>query len=140
MLMKDMDKKHEFIRLRAKEWSFERISKKIGVSKPTLINWNKDFEHEIKNMKSVELESLYEEYNTTTKQRLENYANLHKKVLNELKNRDLSDVKSDKLIEMLINITNKIEEIKKQLPPEFKTEEEILREKSKISLSEGSFF
>jgi len=59
--MKDTDKKKDFIELRAKDWSFQRISEEISVSKPTLIKWDKEFKYEIETLKGIVFEGLYQE-------------------------------------------------------------------------------
>jgi len=35
--------KQRFIEMRAKDISYDKISKELGVSKQTLINWSKEF-------------------------------------------------------------------------------------------------
>lgn len=128
--MKDTDKQKEFIELRAKNWSFQRISEEIGVSKPTLINWNKEFRYEIKTLNSIELEGLYQEYQTTAKQRIEYLGQTHQKLVKELQNRDLSNVRTDKLLDMILKTSNELEQIKKQNSLHFKTKEDIEKSKS----------
>jgi transcriptional regulator with XRE-family HTH domain len=54
------DTRHRFLELRAQGWSLARIATEIGVSKPTLIQWQRQFEREITDLKSVELEALQE--------------------------------------------------------------------------------
>lgn len=123
--MKDTDKKREFIELRAKNYSFQRISDEIGVSKPTLIKWDKEFSHEIDTLNSIELEGLYHEYKTTTKQRVEYLGELHQKLIKELQNRELTDIKTDKLLEMIIKTSNELEQIKSSNKLRFFTKEDI---------------
>ena len=50
--------KQEFIELRAKGWSFDKIAKKLGKAKQTLIDWSKELQDEIANRKAIELEAL----------------------------------------------------------------------------------
>ena len=42
--------------------SYERIAKEIGKSKSTLILWARDFRTEIDNLRSIQLDGLYEKY------------------------------------------------------------------------------
>jgi len=56
------DKKNRFIELRGKGMSFDKISKEIGVSKPTLIKFNKELADKIEARKAIELEELQEKY------------------------------------------------------------------------------
>jgi transposase len=48
-------KQTQFIELRAVGTSLAKIATKIGVSKPTLISWQKKFETEISNARSLKL-------------------------------------------------------------------------------------
>lgn len=128
--MKDTDKQKKFIELRAKNYSFQRISDKIGVSKPTLFKWDKEFSHEIDTLNSIELESLYQEYMTTTKQRVEYLGKLHQKLIKELQNRELKEIKTDKLLEMIIKTNNELEQIKSNNKLRFLTKDDVDKCKS----------
>ena len=123
--MKDTDKQKKFIELRGKNWSFQRIAKEIGVSKSTLIKWDKEFTYEIANINHMELEALYEEYKMTKEQRLEYLGKLQKKLIKELEKRDLTDVKTDKLLDMLLKTNDKLENLDTIFTARVKTEDEI---------------
>ena len=125
--MKDTDKKKEFIELRAKNWSYQRISEKIGVSKNTLIKWNRNFNYEINNIKNLEKESLYTQYKMNVEQKIKYLGELQNKILLELQNRDLSDVNADKLLDMLFKTTEKLNESKTDTF--IRTEQEIKERK-----------
>ena len=58
--MHTTDTRHRFLELRSQGWSLARIATEIGVSKPTLIQWQRQLEREITDLKSVELEALQE--------------------------------------------------------------------------------
>jgi len=58
--MKDEETIARFIHLRAQGLSFARIATELNVSKPTLINWGRQFQFEIQNLRSVETEALAE--------------------------------------------------------------------------------
>jgi transposase len=53
--MENQKTKEQFIQLRAQGVSYSNISKKIGKSKQTLIDWGKELEEEIRNLKAIEL-------------------------------------------------------------------------------------
>ena len=55
-----METRSRFLELRARGWSLKRIAGEIGVSKPTLIAWQRQVRHEIQDLKSVELEAIQE--------------------------------------------------------------------------------
>ena len=129
--MKDTDKEKKFIELRGKNWSFNRISQEIGVSKSTLIKWDKEFTYEIANINQMELEALYEEYKMTKEQRLEYLGKLQKKLIKELNSRNLTDVKTDKLLDMLLKTNDKLENLDTIFTTYLKTEDEIETQKQK---------
>jgi len=129
--MKDTDKQKKFIELRGKNWSFQRIAKEIKVSKSTLIKWDKDFKYEIINIKNTELEALYEEYKMNKEQQLKYLGEFHKKVIKELKSRNLDNVKTDKLLDMLLKTTEKLENLNNVFYPTVRTEDEIEIQKAK---------
>ncbi len=55
--MKDEETIARFIHLRADGRSFARIATELNVSKPTLIDWGRQFQFEIQNLRSVETEA-----------------------------------------------------------------------------------
>lgn len=127
--MEDTDKQKKFIELRAKNWSFQKISNEIKVSKTTLIQWSKEFDYEISNMHNLEMEALYEEHQATRKQRIEYLGRLQDKILTELEKRDLSTVKTDKLLDMLLKTSTKLETLQPERKPTFKTPEDIKKQR-----------
>ncbi len=56
--MADSKTIERFIELRAKGLSFDKIAKDLGKAKQTLIDWSKDYQEEIANLKALELETL----------------------------------------------------------------------------------
>jgi hypothetical protein len=100
----DMDTKSQFIELRARGWSFGRISKSLGVSKQTLIAWGKEYRLTISNLRSAELDALQRKYLNSVEGRLKLFGQALKNVEKELKNRDLSDVPTRELFEMFLRL------------------------------------
>ena len=60
-MTENLELKQQFITLRAKGYSLEKIAKQIGKCRQTLSNWNSDLQEEIANAKAIELEALFEE-------------------------------------------------------------------------------
>ncbi len=85
----------------------------------------------IQNIKQMELEALYEEYKLTKEQQLEYLGKLQKKVIKELENKDITDIKPDKLLDMLLKINDKLKNLETVFIPYVKTEEEIETQKAK---------
>jgi len=99
--MKDTKTIEEFIILRAQGWSFDRIAKKLKTAKQTLINWSGTYGVEISHLKALELEALQEEYFLTKEGKIKLLGEAVKKLKTELDKRDLSDVPTAKLYELL---------------------------------------
>ena len=55
-----IDVKEQFIEMKANEYSFSSISEELKVSKPTLIDWSKEFKMDIENRRSLEIKALQE--------------------------------------------------------------------------------
>ena len=94
------EQKSRFIHLRAKGNSYTRIAKELGVSKGTLVNWNTELEAEIAHVRSIELEALQEEFFLLKEGRIRLLGEQLKSIQAEIGNRDLSKVKTDKLMEL----------------------------------------
>lgn len=115
--------KERFIELRAKGWSYDKIAKELGKAKQTLIDWGKELEDEIANLKALELEALYEKYYLLKESRIETFGGLVKKLKDEVMSRDLSEVPTDKLLELLLKYENQLKD--EVIEPRFKTSTEI---------------
>ena len=94
------EKKSSFVHLRAKGYSYVWIAKKLSVSKGTLVNWNTELEAEIAEARSVELETLQEEFFLLKEGRIRLLGEQLKALQAEIAKRDLSDVKTEKLMEL----------------------------------------
>lgn len=94
------EQKSRFILLRAKGNSYAKIAKELGVSKGTLVNWNTELEAEIAQARSVELEALQEEFFLLKEGRIRLLGEHLKAIQAEIGGRDLSKVKTDKLMEL----------------------------------------
>ena len=51
-----------FIELRVQGWSFNRIARELGVSKPTLIDWSHKHQFTIQNLHAIEREQWREQF------------------------------------------------------------------------------
>ncbi len=94
------EQKSRFILLRAKGHSYTRIAKELGVSKGTLVNWNTELEEEIALGRCVELEALQEEFFLLKEGRIRLLGEQVKAIHAEIGKRDLTKVKTDKLLEL----------------------------------------
>ena len=99
--MKPDETKEQFIELRAKGLSFDKIAKELGVSKQTLINWSKELSLEVSNIKAIQLEALQEKYYILKEKRIELFGEKLKAINDELSKRDLSDIPTERLLDLL---------------------------------------
>ncbi len=104
----NLDLKEQFITLRARGLSLEKISKQIGKCRQTLSNWNSDLQEEIANSKAIELEALFEECLLTKEHRVKELSKLMSKINEELEKRDLSQISDDKLIDLKLKIGDQL--------------------------------
>ena len=125
--MELLETKERFIELRAKGWSFDKIAKELGKAKQTLIDWSKELQDEIANRKALELEALYETYYLQRESRLQTFGAMLTKIKEEVESRDLSDVPTDKLLELLLKYNSQVKE--EIVDPTYKSSQEIKEER-----------
>jgi transposase len=99
--MSKSDKHEKFIELRASNESYTNIAKKLDVSKTTLLNWAKQYENEIQNQQGLYLDALQEQYKIGKQHRIKVLGKRLEKLLEEAEKRDLKDVSTSKLYEMI---------------------------------------
>lgn len=132
--MELLETKERFIELRAKGWSFDKIAKELGKAKQTLIDWSKELEDEIANLKALELEALYEKHYLLKENRIETFGVLLRKLKDEVMSRDLSDVPTDKLLELLLKYNSQVKE--EIVEPIYKSSQELIEERQDRELLE----
>ncbi len=105
-----LELKEDFIRFRAKGLSYAKIAEKIGVAKSTLANWNADLEAEIASAKAMELEVLQEEFFLLKEKRIRLLGEQLRRLQDELSERDLSEVPTEKLLELQLRYYTSLKE------------------------------
>lgn len=130
--MGDLKDKEKFIELRAKGWTFDKIAKELHKRKATLIDWSKELESEIANRKAIELEVLYEKHYLLKEQRIEKLGNLLNKIINEIENRNLKDIPTNKLFDLFLKYNKEIKE--EMIEPVYKSTMEIENERQSNEL------
>jgi hypothetical protein len=96
--VKDQETIARFIQLRAQGLSYDRISAELNVSKPTLIQWSRQHQFTIQNLRVIETEALAEKCFTGRQQRWEQIGRDLRRVEAELAKRDLADVPTSRLL------------------------------------------
>lgn len=133
--MKETDTREEFINLRARGFSFEKISKELSVCKTTLVEWGKDFEEEISNLKALELEALFEKYYMLKEHRVQLFGGLLCRIHDELSKRDFSKVGTTQLMELMLKFSNQLKD--EITEPELKSSSQIELSKEQRKFNEA---
>ncbi len=107
--MKTQNEKKRFIELRAKGLSYDKISKELEISKPTLIKWNDELKNEIANLRYFEFESIIAEYSLSKRNRLESFSIILSKALEELKERSFDEISVKDLVNIVFQMNQKIQ-------------------------------
>ncbi|HLD51000.1 hypothetical protein A3K34_02300 [candidate division WWE3 bacterium RIFOXYC1_FULL_40_10] len=128
--MENIEIKQKFVELRAKGNSFQKIADELGVTKQTLINWSKDLQTDIRNMKALELDSLLTKYKMTQECQIELYGELLEKITAEVKSRSLQDLSTDKLFSAYFKLFENIMNTKRTITLEKESVWEIEPQKT----------
>ena len=102
--MKSTETKEAFVQMRAEGKSYQDISKALGVSKQTLIDWSKDLCEDIQNLKSIRMDALHEQFALTKEARIKTLGEALGRIKIEISKRDLSDVSTDRLFDILLKM------------------------------------
>lgn len=127
------EEKLKFVELRAKGFTFDKLAKELGKSKPTLINWESELIFEIRNLKAVELDTLYESFLISKKSKIERLANMLNSIEGELENRELTEVPTDKLFNLYLKYNKAISD--EIIEPRFRSDQEIKGERMMKNLN-----
>lgn len=95
-------KQEKFIALRAGGDSFRTIAKKLKVSKDTCKKWECSFSDRVSEARKERLEAVYIQFGMMKEARIKGLGARLQKIEEELDKRDLSDVPSDKLLDMAL--------------------------------------
>lgn len=100
----------EIIILRARGYPYLKIAKKLNMAKNTVMKYASELEEEIAAARALELELLYEQYYLSKEKRVKFLGQQIKLLEKELKSRDLSEVPTEKLLELLLKYHSQLKE------------------------------
>ena len=107
-----MEKKEKFIELRGTlEMSLDKCTEELKVSKPTLLKWEKELTESITDLEKAKFSLLIDSLELGMSSRLERLKELNEAMMNEIKQRDLQEIPSEKLIRLYLDCEGKIESI-----------------------------
>lgn len=109
-MSKTLEQVEQFITLRARGYSFEKISQQIGVSKPILLKWERDNREQIEHERSFEVQAILSKHNLMRLSRIEAFSSLLEAVLSELKKREesLSSLSTEKLLTLGLSLEQRL--------------------------------
>lgn len=125
--MIEVNSRLSIIELRAQGYSIQKIAKKLDVSKQTVVDTIKANKDEVASLHAIQLDALYEAEKVTAEARIKNLSSLLKKIQQEIDSRDLSDVPTDKLIDLYIKTSSTLDGV--MIEPAFKSSQELREEK-----------
>jgi transcriptional regulator len=114
--MQEMNTKQQtFITLRADGLSFDKIAEQLKTSKPTLIQWSKLFDDEIKDLQFQAFIKIKEAYSWNTKKRYETLLKQLNKIDETILNVDYSQTPLKDLVTIKNNILSQIDTIERNI-------------------------
>jgi transposase-like protein len=106
--VKEQETIDRFITLRVQGLSYARIGADIGVSKPTLIRWSRQYRFELQNQHALAMDELRNRILGASPQRVDCLVQKLAKVEGELRNRDLSKVSTTALFNLSASLRRQI--------------------------------
>jgi hypothetical protein len=108
--MKGAQTKQKFLELRAQGKSLRAIEIEIGTNRGTLAKWEHEYSEELTNLKAIELDAMREKYLLTNQAQLDLLGTQFTRLKEELEKRDLSDVPTPKLFELVLKYSTRLTE------------------------------
>lgn len=107
--MKTTEDRLRVIELRSQGMSIAKIAKATKMAKDTVVNILTDSKEEVAAMQALELDALYEEQRITSTERIKRLAEIQTKIKEEVDGRDLSDVPTEKLIDLYLKTSTALD-------------------------------
>lgn len=104
------DQEERILTLRARGKSYKAIAEEANVSKQTAVDVCAKYKERIASLHALELEELYERQHITSRERIEAHSNLMRRIREEIESRELTDIPTDKLIELYIKQASALKE------------------------------
>ena len=114
------DKQTRFLSLRANGLSYDAISQELKISKPTLIQWSKLFEAEIKDLQFESFLMIKETHAWSTKTKYETMLKQLNKIDDAILNADLTSSSIKDLFTVKTNLLMQLETMEKKISADTK--------------------
>ena len=100
--------KLQVLELRAEGVSYARIAEKTSISKQSVVDIVKGNIDSVATLQAIAMEAFLDESRVNYKGRLEQLSALHKRLREEIERRDLSEVPTDKLINLYLKTSDSL--------------------------------
>jgi len=117
--MNKLEKKERFIRLRAQGVPYNEIEKELGITKKTLIEWERKLREDIKKERAAEIEHIRSVYWAEKRERIDFLRERQKRLHEEEKKRDLSEIPTAKLLGLESQTSEQLKKEMQSLPVQF---------------------
>ena len=98
--------KDKYVELRAEGITIQKAAKELGIANNTAGKWEKSLKSRIADLENLRLQESQQKYLMTKEKRIELYGERLLAIKEELSTRDLSDISTPKLFDMLIKCSN----------------------------------
>jgi hypothetical protein len=115
--MHPADTKDRFIELRSKGLPLAAIASKLAVSKRTLVDWNRQFQSDIRALRAIELEALHHKILASREEDLTRLASVQSKIAAVLAERTMKWVETEDLLRFFLLYRREIEKTQHELDP-----------------------
>src|SRR5207245_8084665 len=107
--------KNQSTELSAQCLTLPRIASQLGVSKRTLVDWNRQCQSEIRSLHAVELEALHEKLLGSHEAELSRMVNHLNVIQRELAKRNFTSVPTEKLLNLSLMLRREIRDLSPDL-------------------------
>jgi len=109
--MIDTETQHRLVELRGQGKSQRTVADKLGIGLQTVVRWEREHKEQIENVRVMELDTLLEQHRLTVQAQIERYGIELARVTEELQKRDLADVSTPKLFDIMVKLHARVDGI-----------------------------
>ena len=113
--MIDIEKQNRIVELLGKGKSQRTVADELGIGLQTVVRWERELKEQIENVRVTEFDALLERYQLTVQAQIERYGIELARVTEELQKRDLADVPTPKLYDIMTKLHARVEEVRPTL-------------------------
>lgn len=115
------------IERRAKGESIAKIAKALKMGKDKVVTILRESREEVAALEALELDAFYEAEKLTIKERIRRLSRLSQRLLDEVESRDLTDVPTEKLIDLYLKSSSALDAA--IVEPDLRSTEEVRQER-----------